>query len=304
MKESCRMVKVRIPATTANMGPGFDALGMALNIYNDIEIEERRGETLIYNDGILSQEDYRKNMIYTSLVRALDKYGCAHDGFIIKVIRCDIPISRGLGSSSACIVGAIYAANALMGGIMSMDEVISLATEIEGHPDNVVPAAVGGMVASLVGGGKVNYSRVNVPKKIRFISMIPSFMVSTEMARGVMPSNYSKEDIVFNISRSAMLISALNNGELDKLRCCFGDRIHQPYRKALIENSDVIFDKANELGALGEFISGSGSTLMAVVNEAEAERFKADMEGFLSQLDGNWSVKILEPDFEGVRIVA
>lgn len=304
MMESCKMVKVRIPATTANMGPGFDALGMALNIYNDIEIEEVRGETHIYNDGVLSQEDYRKNMIYTSLVRALDKYRYKYDGFMIKVIRCDIPICRGLGSSSACIVGGIYAANALMGGIMNMDEVISLATEIEGHPDNVVPAAVGGMVASLVGGGKVNYSRVNVPEKIRFISMIPSFMVSTEMARGVMPSNYSKEDIVFNISRSAMLISALNNGELDKLRYCFGDRIHQPYRKTLIENSDIIFDKANEFGALGEFISGSGSTLMAVVNEEDAERFKFDMEGFLSNLDGNWSVKILEPDFEGVRIVA
>ncbi|MHC1720753.1 MAG: homoserine kinase [Clostridiaceae bacterium] len=304
MKADNKIVKVRIPATTANMGPGFDALGMALNIYNDIEIEERRGETIIYNDGLMSQDDYKKNMIYTSLARTLDKYGYEYDGFIIKVLRCDIPICRGLGSSSACIVGGIYAANSLMGNIMSMDEVISLATEIEGHPDNVVPAAVGGMVASLVGDGKVNYSKVNVPKKIRFISMIPSFMVSTEMARGVMPSIYSKEDIVFNISRSAMLISALNNEELDKLRYCFGDRIHQPYRKTLIENSDAIFDKANEFGALGEFISGSGSTLMAVVSEDEAERFRDDMEEFLSQLDGNWRVKILEPDFEGVRIVA
>lgn len=298
------MVKVRIPATTANMGPGFDVLGMALNMYNDIEVEEISGKTLIYNDGELSNEDYRKNMIYTSLVKALDKYNYKYDGFIIKVIRCEIPMCRGLGSSSACIVGGICAANALMGNIMSKDDIINLATEIEGHPDNVVPAAVGGMVVSLVGNGKVNYSKIKVPEKIRFVSMIPSFMVSTEIAREVMPSAYSKEDAIYNISRSAMLISALNNGELDKLKMCFDDRIHEPYRKTLIKNADLILKKADEFGALGEFISGSGSTLMAVVREEDAEKFKKEMEKFLSGIDGDWKVKVLEPDFEGARIVA
>lgn len=297
------MVKVRIPATTANMGPGYDVLGMALNLYNDIAVEEKKGETLVYNDGELSSDDYRENMIYTSLVKALDKYNYDYEGFEIRVKRCDIPISRGLGSSSACIVGGICAANELMGNVMSKADIIDMATEIEGHPDNVVPAALGGMVASMTVEGKVIYSKVNVPKRLRFVTMIPSFQVSTAMARKVVPSSYSKEDVIFNISRVAMLINVMNNGELDKLRVCLSDRVHEPYRKTLIENADLIFAKAKELGALGEFVSGSGSTLMAVVDEEYAESFREDIEEFLSKLDGGWRAVVLEPDFEGVRVI-
>ena len=298
------MIKVRIPATTANMGPGFDALGMALNLYNDIEVEERKGGTLIYNSGVLSLDDFRENMIYTSLVKALDKYNYKYDGFQINVSKCEIPISRGLGSSSACIVGGIFAANAIMGNVMSKNDVIDLATEIEGHPDNVVPATAGGMVTSLVDEGKVNFSKVKVPSSIRFVSMIPSIQVSTEKARGVMPNNYSRPDCIYSLCRAAMLVSALNNEELDKLRVCFGDKIHQPYRKTLIDNADEIFSKASELGALGEFISGSGSTLMAVVKEEDSERFKEEMGQYLSQFAGDWRAVVLEPDFEGVRLVS
>ena len=298
------MVKVRIPATTANMGPGYDVLGMALNIYNDIVIEERKGETLVYNNGVLSGDDYRKNMIYTSLVKALDKHKYKYDGFRIDVTRCDIPMSRGLGSSSSCIVGGICAANELMGNVMSKDDIIDMATEIEGHPDNVVPAALGGMVASLTSDGKVIYSSVNVPQRLRFLTMIPSFQVSTAMARKVVPSSYSKEDVVFNLSRLAMLMNVMNNEELEKLRVCFSDRVHEPYRKTLIENADLIFEKAKELGALGEFVSGSGSTLMAVADEADAARIKDEMEEFLATIEGGWEIKILEPDFEGVRVLS
>jgi homoserine kinase len=297
------MVKVRIPATTANMGPGYDVLGMALNIYNDIVIEEIKGETLVYNGGVLSGDDYRENMIYTSLVKALDKNEYKYDGFRIDVTRCDIPMSRGLGSSSSCIVGGICAANELMGNVMSKDDIIDMATEIEGHPDNVVPAAIGGMVASLTSDGKVIYSSVNVPQRLRFLTMIPSFQVSTAMARKVVPSSYSKEDVVFNLSRLAMLMNVMNNEELEKLRVCFSDRVHEPYRKTLIENADLIFEKAKESGSLGEFVSGSGSTLMAVADKADAARIKDEMEGFLATIEGGWEIKILEPDFEGVRVL-
>ncbi len=298
------MIKVRIPATTANMGPGFDALGMALNLYNDIEVEEKNGETLIFNDGVLSKEDYRENMIYDSIVKTLDRYNYKYEGFKINVSKCEIPICRGLGSSSACIVGGIYAANAIMGNTMSLDDIIDLATEFEGHPDNVVPAIAGGMVTSLVDGGKVNYSKVKVPSSIRFVSMIPSIQVSTEKARAVMPDSYSRTDCVYSLCRSAMLISAFNNEELDKLRVCFGDRIHQPYRKTLIDNADAIFSKASELGALGEFISGSGSTLMAVVKEEDCDKFQQEIGKYLSQLNGDWRAVVLEPDFQGVRLVS
>lgn len=295
------MAKIRVPATTANMGPGFDVLGMALNLYNDIVVKERSGETLVYNEGELSEEDFRENMIYTSMVKTLDRYNYKYEGFEIRVTRCSIPMSRGLGSSSACIVGGIYAANALMGYIMSDDDIIDLATEIEGHPDNVVPAILGGMVASVTIDGKVTYSRINVPKKLRFMTMVPSFQVSTAQARKVVPTTFKREDVIFNLSRMAMLINTMNSGEVDKLRVCFSDRIHEPYRKPLIANAELIFEKAKEFGALGEFVSGSGSTLMAVIDKADSTKIKKEMEAFLATLEGNWKVEVLEPDFEGVR---
>ena len=295
------MIKVRIPATTANMGPGFDSFGMALKLYNEIEVEEKKGETIILNNGIKSEDNYEDNLIYNSLINTLDRFNYKYDGFIINVSKCDIPICRGLGSSAACIVGGVAAAGSLMGNILSLDEIIEIATEIEGHPDNVVPAAVGGMVVSIKDGEKVNYSKIRVPNELKFAAMIPDFQVSTALSRQILPQAYVKEDCIFNISRSAMLISALYNGEFDKLRTCFNDKIHEPYRKKLIKNAEEILEKARETGAVGEFVSGSGSTLMAVVDK-DTEKFEKEVKDFLGKLEDNWRLILLEPDIEGIKV--
>lgn len=297
------MIKVRIPATTANMGPGFDSFGMALKLYNEIEIEERKGETIILNNGIKSEENYKDNLIYKSLINTLGIFNYKYDGFIINVSKCDIPICRGLGSSAACIVGGVAAASSLMRNRLSLDEIIEIATEIEGHPDNVVPAAVGGMVVSIKDGEKVNYSKIRVPNELKFAAMIPDFHVSTALSRQILPQAYVKEDCIFNISRSAMLISALYNGEFDKLRTCFNDKIHEPYRKKLIKNAEEILEKARETGAVGEFVSGSGSTLMAVVDK-DTEKFEKEVKDFLGKLEDKWRLILLEPDVEGIRVAS
>lgn len=296
-------VKIRVPATTANMGPGFDALGMALKLYNEIEVEEISGKTEIYNGGSKSEEDFEENLIYKSIVNAMDKEGYSYNGFKINVSKCDIPMSRGLGSSSSCIIGGITAANVIMGNKMDIEDIIDLATKIEGHPDNVVPAALGGMVVSLKVNEQIKYSRVNIPDKLKFVAMIPSFKVSTALSRKVLPKSYLKEDCIFNTSRSAMLISAFYNNEFDKLRICFEDKIHQPYRKSLIRNFDEVFQKSKDLGSRGEFISGSGSTLMAVVDKNE-EKFVSGMKKFLDELEDNWKVILLKPDLQGARVLS
>lgn len=296
-------VKVRIPATTANMGPGFDTLGMALKLYNEIEVEEINGETEIYNNGVIIEEDFKNNLIYKTIIKTMDKQGYSCKGLKINVSKCDIPMSRGLGSSSSCIVGGIEAANSIMGIKMPKEDVISLATEIEGHPDNVVPAALGGMVISLKIGDRINYSKVKLPSQLRFLAMIPEFEVSTALSRRVLPESYSREDCIFNVSRAAMLVSALNNNELTKLRFCFEDKIHQPYRKKLIRNLDIIFKKSKELKSLGEFISGSGSTLMAVISNENADEFVCSMKKFLDELEDKWKIILLEPDLDGVKIL-
>lgn len=295
------MIKVRVPATTANMGAGFDSFGMALAMYNEISIEETKEGIEILEEGQLSLIPIEDNLIYTSFINILHKYGYKYKGFKINVTKCDIPMSRGLGSSAACIVGGIMAANAIMRNTMSVDDVINEAVKIEGHPDNIVPAVVGGMNVSIVQDNKVMHSKINVPSELVFVVMIPSFKLSTENARGVLPKNYSREECVFNISRAAMLISAMNNCELDKLRISMQDKIHQGYRKAFIRNMEEIFNNAEKFGSLAEFISGSGSTLIAIIDRKNYE-FENNIKGFLNSLEDKWIVHILKPDPEGVKV--
>lgn len=295
------MVKIRIPATTANMGPGFDTLGMALKIYNEFEIEKSSSIQLLQN-GKTSPVSMEDNLIYTSMLKVLKKYNFKFEGIKINLSKCDIPMSRGLGSSASCIAGGIAAANYLMGNILSVNDFVNLADEIEGHPDNVSPAILGGMVVSFKHEDNIIYSKINVPKDLRFVVMIPNFKVNTEDARKVLPANYSRQDCVFNASRIAMLVSSLYNGELSNLRECTKDKIHQPYRKTLINNIDNIFEKAENLGSLAEFISGSGPTLMAVINN-DYERFFDEMSKYLSTLTDEWKISIVEPDIDGMKIL-
>lgn len=296
------MVRVKIPATTANMGPGFDVLGMALKLYNYVEIEETDEESKIFINGEESELDYKNHLVYKTLTKVLDNFKYKYNGFNINMEECNIPMSRGLGSSAACIVSAVVSAGKIMNREFSKEDIINIATEIEGHPDNVVPATVGGMVISLMDENKINYSKVKVPEELKFVVMIPSFKVDTEESRDILPKSYDKKDCIYNISRSSMLISSLYNKEYDKLRLSFDDKIHQPYRKKLIQDSEYIFEKSKEFGAIGEFISGSGSTLISVIYKDE-EKFMNSMKNILNNGKKIWNIKLLEPDLEGVQIV-
>ncbi|MBB6217399.1 homoserine kinase [Anaerosolibacter carboniphilus] len=289
---------IRVPATTANLGPGFDALGLALKLYNEFRIETiESGIEMLGCDDIPLGE----NLIYTTIQRLFHEYH--HEKYGVRVIshKIDIPLSRGLGSSAACIAAGIVIANRAMGERLGLEDMIRIGTELEGHPDNIVPALVGGMVASIHEGDQVIYTRISIPQSLCFALMIPEFTVSTGEARKVLPDHYSKKDCIFNISRTALLVAAMQNGELEKLRVATGDRIHQPYRMGLIPGLEAIFQKAQALGSKTEVISGSGSTLMAMI-ERNNIRFEDEMNDFLSAMEGGWYVKILEHDQEGIQI--
>ncbi|MCR3758248.1 homoserine kinase [Clostridium felsineum] len=296
------MIRVRIPATSANMGAGFDTLGMALKLYNEITIEETQGKTEIKLLGGELDKNYKENLTYISITKVYDFFNRKYDGFKIDMSETNIPLSRGLGSSAACIVGGIVGANALIGGSMTYMDMLKIATDIEGHPDNVAPALLGGIVTSINDDGNIIYSKVNVKSHFKYAVMVPNFKVSTALSRGVLPDSYLREAVVFNISRCAMLISILNNGEDEKLRYVLQDKIHQPYRKKLINNVDEIFLKAKEYGALGEFISGSGSTLIAVLKE-EDKNFIASMKLYLNTLKDKWKIIEVESDNQGAVII-
>lgn len=290
--------RLKVPATSANFGPGFDTIGMALELYNEFEVEKiPQGIEFVGCDDI----PIKDNMVYTSIHKVLTEYGHNVDGIRVNAKEINIPLSRGLGSSAASIVAGTMIANVLMGSILSREDFISLCTEIEGHPDNVVPAALGGLTVSILENGHVTYSKVKVPENLRFVVMIPDFVLSTQEARKAIPDSFTKADCIFNISRAAMLMATMNNGEIDKLRVATGDKVHQPYRSKLIPGIESIFKEAKKLGAKAETISGAGSTLMAIIDKDNTE-FEVKIKEHLDTLEHHWQVEVLKVDTTGVKL--
>lgn len=294
------MVKVRVPASSANMGPGFDALGIAFNVYNEYEFSEI--ESGLEFEGIPDEFCTEDNIIYQGMQMAFEYKGYKPKGIKIKVIKQDIPISRGLGSSSSCIVAGLIGAIALSGNEIDKNEVLKLAVELEGHPDNVAPAILGDMVVAIMEDKEPIYDIVNISNNIKFVCLIPDFRLSTKDARGVIPKEISLKDGIYNVSRAALLVSALINGRKDLLKYACNDSFHQNYRKILIKHYDEVKEKSFNLGALGFFLSGAGPTLMVVLDR-EDENFVGAMKDYLLENSISWDVKELEVDKCGAVVL-
>lgn len=296
------MFNIRVPATTANMGPGFDSVGMAFKLYNNISFEEIESglEIEIKNksmsDIIPADSD---NLIYKSIKQFYDNIGKKIPG--IKIIQDDnIPLTRGLGSSAACIVAGLLAGNKLSGQNLSRKEIAQMAAVIEGHPDNSTPAIFGGIVVGAIDDGNLKYVKLDVSNKLQFNVMIPDFHLSTEKARKVIPDKVDLKDAIFNISRASLMIASFLTGNFDNLDTAMQDKLHQPYRMPIIHNMDKIFDMSKKLGAKSVFLSGAGPTIIAVTYNNNS--FKSDMSKYLETLDNKWSFNILEPDSDGAVI--
>ncbi|SFB17227.1 homoserine kinase [Clostridium frigidicarnis] len=292
------MLEIKVPATSANFGPGFDALGVALDLYNKFYIEEIEEGLVI--EGCDEKYRGKDNLIYRAMEECFKITGYNPKGIHIK-IKSEIPLSRGLGSSASCIVAGVLAANEISGNKLDKKEILNLATKIEGHPDNITPALFGGMTVSICDNDEVLYNQIFAPENICFCALIPEFTLSTEKARAVLPKEISYKDAVFNISRVSMLVSALSNSNLGLLKVACEDRIHQIYRGELIDNFDDIIKICNDLNCLGIFLSGAGPTVMALVEETNLEFFEKISE-MLSNLNNKWSIKKLRLDNVGATL--
>ncbi|KEI91938.1 homoserine kinase [Clostridium botulinum] len=292
------MVEVRVPATSANIGPGFDCLGVAVNIYNKFFVEEIE-EGIIF-EGCADKFKNENNLIYVAMKKCFDKIGYKPTGLRIK-IESDIPVSRGLGSSAACVVGGIVSANELAGGVLNKKELLDLAVEVEGHPDNVNPAFCGGMTASISDNREVIYSKVKVSEGIKFCALIPDFTLSTEKARAVLPKSIDYKDGIFNVGRTALMISALNNGDFHLIKYACKDKLHQDYRAKLIENFYSIKKQCEKLNSLGVFLSGAGPTIMVMLREEDKD-FSKNIKSFLETLKNKWEVRELKIDKLGTVV--
>ncbi|NLI66719.1 MAG: homoserine kinase [Tissierellia bacterium] len=292
------MIEIRVPASTANLGPGFDALGLALDLNNTYRFKEIEAGLEIY--GVDEKYNNSDNLIYTSMLTTFRKLGYSPKGLRIDV-ESEIPISSGLGSSAACIVAGVMGANFLAGEPLSKEEIFSLATEIEGHPDNIAPAIFGGLIVSIIEDGKVYYNKMDIKEGIKFIVILPDFTVSTREARKVLPDQISYQDGVFNVGRVALLLSALSNGRFDLLRPALNDRLHQPYRSKLIKGFDLVIDKCVELGSYGAYLSGAGPSIMAIADRDD-EEFVEKMKEYLGGIGYNWHVKEMEINLTGATM--
>ncbi|OGO77210.1 MAG: homoserine kinase [Clostridiales bacterium GWB2_37_7] len=292
------MICIRVPATSANMGPGFDCLGVALDLYNYYEIEETAGGLEIIGCEECYSDEH--NLIYTSMLKCFEVLNHQPSGLRIR-INSSIPISRGLGSSAACIIGGIVAANELAGGKLTKAQLLEIANEIEGHPDNVAPALLGGMLIAVQDQGKVHCDKIKLVTNLRFCALIPNFTLSTKEARAVLPDKLTYGDAIFNISRASLMVTALANGSHDLIKHACEDALHQPYRSKLIPGYEEIVQKSKELGCLGVFLSGAGPTIMVLLQDGNNE-FTVHMQGFLDTMQNKWSIKELNIDNEGMIV--
>ncbi|SNX66802.1 homoserine kinase [Bacillus oleivorans] len=260
-------VTVRVPASTANLGSGFDAIGMALNLYTTIKMR-RASQTYVALKGnnLEGLPTGKNNMIYQAAIAVFNHAGSPIPELEIEV-ESEIPLTRGLGSSAAAIVGGMVAANELLEEPLSQNQLFQLAAEIEGHPDNVGASLFGGIIAAAKTDSKISYVQFPPPQGIRAVVAIPDYTLSTAAARDVLPSSYSREDTVHAIGHSALLVAALARGELSVLYEAMSDRIHQPYRATLIPGLEELLTTSKHHGAIGIALSGAGPTIIALTDK-------------------------------------
>ena len=270
-----RKVVVRVPASVANLGSGFDAMGMALNLYNVVELEEAGDgyQIEVTGEGEQTLPRDQDNLVAQAINRLFEVTSHRPSGWRLHLSN-SIPMQSGLGSSAAAIVGGLVAANAVAGYPLTLKQILSQAIALEGHPDNAAAALLGGVVvimpeenATIDDSGFASdylYYNFTPPADLVVYTVIPGFTLSTSLARKILPEQVSLKDAVFNLARAAMLAMALRDGDWDKLGTATQDRIHQPYRAHLVKGLEEMFQAARMAGAYGAFLGGAGPSVVAL----------------------------------------
>ena len=292
-----KRVTIRVPATTANLGPGFDAFGCALNLYTDVTFEETDcGLEITGCDEAYSGPD---NMAYTAYCAVLASLSEEIRGVKIH-IESQIPICRGLGSSAALLVAGAMGANVLRGNKLSTQGLLNITNAMEGHPDNLAPAFYGGLTASMVDNGLPVTVNFPLHKDWEFLALVPDFDLPTPLARSVLPKDVSRADAIYNIAHGAMVLKALELGDEKLLRNAMQDKLHQNYRRSLIQDYDAIEALVRTTGA-AFCLSGAGPTLLCItLDEKLDEKLRKKLPAITK---ANWQLMPLHIDFQGARII-
>lgn len=300
-----KKVALQVPATSANCGPGFDCLGLACTLYNELsyEITSSRGFQLqVTGEGAEYLKPFGRNLAFAGFLRVWNAVTGGERIGLKVTMHNRIPMSRGLGSSSSAIVAGLFAANKLCDDHFSKEELLAMATEIEGHPDNVAPALYGGFTISCMEQGQAHCLRLLPAKPLKFIAVVPDSKLATSLARQAIPQTVPHKDAVFNSARASLLVGALLSGEYSYLPLALEDRLHQPYRAHLIPGLAEVFAAAKDAGAYNAIISGAGSTVMAYADvQADHEAIAQAMVAAFAKQGEHCCYHLLDLDTEGVR---
>ncbi len=294
------MIHIKVPATTANLGPGFDTLGLALNLYHEIEVSHSvsASSSVHWAHAEQSMTD-DENLVIQGMMSVFKRYGALPVPYTLEMLNCDIPASRGLGSSAAAYVSGVVAGLYLLDLPIDKKTILKIASDLEGHPDNVAPAVFGGLVASCMVEHDVIFQTVHMGKPIQFIALIPDCKLSTLEARAVLPEFYTKAEVVFSLSHLSILISALQNGKYDLLRNATQDMLHQPHRLSLMPDAERLVSLSQQDNCYGGFVSGAGSTYMLMCAPENLSLVLAQAEQLLSKGSACWNIKPLDLEAQG-----
>lgn len=306
-------VSVRVPATTANIGPGFDCLGIALPIYNEITVEE----TVMPGSGIeinviedtqnydlLSVPKDKNNIVYKAIELLYNFVGQSVSDIKI-TIKTNIPVTRGLGSSASVIVGGLLAANKLLGNPADDAVLLSIASEVEGHPDNVAPAMFGGFcLSSMEDDGSVVYSKITWPEDWKLTVIIPDYELDTQIARSILPENIPIQDAIFNVRKCAMLIDAVYTHNSELLKKALEDKIHQSYRSGLIKGFNELKELTkNKDDILGCVVSGAGPAILIISENNGFDKIKNEVLQIFDDLNVICDIRTLDVENTGSVIL-
>ncbi len=285
------MFKVRVPATSANVGPGFDTLGMALSTYNTYTFRNSKEKLVLL--GVEKEFDNEDNLIYKSMLKTWEYLNVEPINVEIDV-DTQISITRGLGSSAACVIAGIVGAAKMANVKLSNHVILEIAMMLEGHPDNITPALIGGMTIATSIDGRIEFMELDIVDQYAFYAFIPPFSTSTEEARNLLPTQVTMEDAIFNVSRASMLIASLVSGKQQFLRMALEDNLHQKYRTKMIDAYDLLIRFLSDKGFLGTFISGAGPTVIAI---AEKDKIYNNL------IFKDWRIQRMELDLEGAKLI-
>ncbi len=306
-------VSVKVPATTANLGPGFDCLGLALPVYNEVTVEE----TVMPGSGIeiniidennmydvLSIPKDENNIAYKAIELLYNFIGQSVSDIKI-TIKTNIPVARGLGSSASVIVGGLVAANELLGKPADNAVILSIASEVEGHPDNVTPAIYGGFcISSIEDDGSVSFSKIDWPEEWKLTVIIPDYELDTSISRSVLPESISVKDAAFNVRKCAMLVDAVYKQDSEQLKKCLKDKLHQPYREKLIKG----FKELNELlenkeDILGCVISGAGPSILVISKNDGFEKVQNEVKNIFDDFNVECDIRTFDVENQGTIVI-